>query len=196
MNTIKNIKNLPTNISTSNIELFLSRNNFIKLSNDLYVTYLNNGGKISNKDFDKIVLFLIKDFLSKNNVNEYYTVESSATGYNNYMEVLNYINNDFRKYFYNYMRWNVYNPFKADVKLIDEEKKGYELMAKDHGQINLWQNEYTMSSNKNYRNNNKIPFYEAALYNRNYDKSNDGLTPSDRSSLETPIYGYNMRDIL
>jgi len=195
LGSVKALRNIPTNILTSNLDVFLSKNNLVKLSNDLYLTYLNNGGKMTVSQFDSLIVFLIRDFIKGKDLNEYSTVESNATGYSNHIEVLNFINNDFKKFFYNYMRWNVYNPFKADVKLTNETKKGYELSAQDHGEINIWQNESTTLNNSRFRNNNKIPFYEAALYNRHYDRESDGLNAQDMSGLESPIDSYNMNDI-
>ncbi|NDB85391.1 MAG: hypothetical protein EB127_22215, partial [Alphaproteobacteria bacterium] len=133
------------------------------------------------------------------NLNLYTTIEGSATGLINYVEVLRSINEHFSKFVHNYFKWNVYNPFHDLVEVSNPAsgnrylKKGSEMTPDDYGTLDLWRNQITQVSNKNFRNNNKIPAYQAGLHTRNYDRGNEGLKyDEDQSSMENHIHGYDI----
>ena len=63
--------------------------------------------------------------------------------------------------------------------------------------MELWREQFTSVLNRQFRNNNKIPAYHVGIHTRHFDRGNEGLRYNnpDRSSLETPIYGYDMSRI-
>ena len=69
--------------------------------------------------------------------------------------------------------------------------------VEDTRNMDIWRPERTVRMNNDYRYNNQIPVWQCSMNKRNYDRDNDGLEHSDpnRSSLETPIRGYEMTDI-
>ena len=197
----KGVLNKPTNVELDIKQVFLSAKNTNLLLTGLYDIYTQNGGKSPRSKFEELITLLQRQFVKENNLYAYNTVESQATGFNNYAEVLRTINNDFTKTVYKYFKWNLYNPFKDDIEVgpNDDRKKikSAEIMPEDFGTLDVWREQFTQSLNRQYRNNNNIPVYEKGIHMRYYDRANEGLRDNDpdRASLETPIYGYDMSNI-
>jgi hypothetical protein len=102
---------------------------------------------------------------------------------------------------YVYFNWEDFNPFQDYIEVGAHGKRSMKKMSEltpdDHLTLDLWREQSTHVSNKNFRDNNKIPVYRTSLHTRHFDKNNEGFRDrdADRSSLETPIYGYDMTEI-
>lgn len=201
LGSLKGIRNKPTTIKIDLKKLFLSEPNQDMLKNNLFTIYQQNGGKQTRSAFYKFIKQLSNRFVVDNDLNAYETVEAQATGFVNYTEALKAINNSYHKVCYKYFKWNIANPFRDDVVVGPHDhrvlKKGFDLSHEDHGTLNLWREQFTQVLNSQFRDNNRIPVYRQALHTRHYDRGNEGLrdNDSDRSSLETPVYGYDMTEI-
>ncbi len=197
----KGVLNKPTELSLDMNEIFISQSNINLLSHNLYTIYQQNGGKGTRKKFKELIPKLMNKFMFENDLNSYETAEAHTIGVNNHTTVLKAINKDFMSECYKHFKWNTYNPFQDDVEVGPVEarvlKKSYELTADDHGELDVWREQFVQVLNRNFRNNNKIPAYRTGIHARHYDRSNEGLhyNNPDRSSLDTPIYGYDMRQI-
>jgi hypothetical protein len=198
--TAKGVANKPTEVSVDIYELFLSNDNVKLLCKNLFNVYQQNGGQSTRDKFRNLVLLLQHKFTKTTNLHSYNLADEGAIP-GNYIENLRAINEDFKKLVYSYFKWNIYNPFHdlveiRDVNGIRRLKKGSELRPEEYNTLDLWQPQITQVSNRNFRNNNKIPVYQAGLHVRNYDRGNDGLKyDSDQSSLENQIHGYDMKCI-
>ncbi len=201
LGTRKGVLNKPTNIIIDLKELFLSSINSNNLNASLYAIYKQNGGKANSGTFAKLIQLLQKKFVKDNVLEDYNTAESQATGINNYVDALRAINLDFHKLVYRYFKWNIYNPFHDDIEVGPSEnrtiKKSAEIMPEDFGTLDLWREQFTMVLNRNFRDCNRIPAYRTGIHSRHIDRANEGLRENnpDRSSLETPVYGYDMTRI-
>ena len=201
LGSYKGVANKPTGVNVDIYDIFLSGDNVNLLNGTLFNVYQQNGGQSDREKFRNLILLLQNKFVKSNNLNLYTTIEGSATGLINYVEVLRSINEHFSKFVHNYFKWNVYNPFHDLVEVSNPAsgnrylKKGSEMTPDDYGTLDLWRNQITQVSNKNFRNNNKIPAYQAGLHTRNYDRGNEGLKyDEDQSSMENHIHGYDMRE--
>lgn len=194
----KGVLNKPTIVPLDIKEIFLSNKNTNLLLYGLYDVYTQNGGKSSQLKFEQLLRLLQRKFVKKNDLYSYCSAEWQATGYNNYVEALKAINNDFTKDTYKYFKWNLYNPFKDDIEVgpSDDRRKikSAEIMPEDFGTLDLWREQFSQVLNRQFRNGNRIPVHQTSIHTRNYDRGNEGLRDgnSDRASLETPIYGYDM----
>jgi hypothetical protein len=200
--TRKGVLNKPNDLplKIDPYDLFLAHDNVNLLCVDLYKVYQQNGGQSSRDKFRDLVLLLQHKFIKSNNLHLYTTAEWAGTGLINYVEVLRSINEEFNKLVFDYFKWDVYNPFHDLAEVSDLAsgkrylKKGSELTPDDYGTLDLWRNQITQVSNKNFRNCNKIPVYQAGLHTRNYDRDNEGLKyVADQSSKDNHIHGYDMR---
>jgi hypothetical protein len=199
--TRKDYLNTSTEIYIDIVNLFTSKQNRKLLCNNLHVIYAQNGGKSSIYKFYYVCNLLIDKFVKENNLYEFEFADEQATCLDNYVEKLKIINKTFIKECYKHFQWDIFNPFhdKIEVGVHGRRslKKMHELTPDDHLTLDLWREQSTHVSNKNFKDNNKIPTYRASLHTRHFDKSNEGLRENDpnRSSLETPIYGYDMSEI-
>lgn len=204
LGSVKSINNVPNPVDFTNVNinaLFMSRPNIAMLTSNLYKVARQNGSRSSMEKFKKIVPALAMQFKVRNKLEEYETAEANATGFNNWVEVLKTVNNVFMKYCYRRLKWNTFVPTRewAEVGPRNDRKqtKFYELQAADHGTMDLWRNQETQIMNKHFRYGNKIPFWQTSMHNRHYDKHNEGLAYDnpDRTSLDTPLYGYDMSNV-
>jgi hypothetical protein len=198
LGTRKGLSNKPTHLNIDIKSTFISTENTNMLSSNLFKIYQQNGGMQLENNFKRLVPILMDKFLKKTDIMAYRTAEADAVGFNDYTTILRAINYDFIKMCYNYFKWNTYNPFQHDIEVGPVEnrvlKKSYEMTPEDHGTLDLWREQFIQLSNNKFRDNNKIPFYRTGMFTRNYDRENEGLLHgnSDRASLDTPIYGYDM----
>ena len=136
----------------------------------------------------------------------------SHTGYNaiskrqNWLENFRSINNKFINWCSKYLKWNIYVPFreKSTVGSINEfennirEIRNSNLLADDIKELNVWR-PYDINNDKSkYRYNNTIPFWQRSMNIRHTDRSNEGFREGNdayRSSLDNPIYAYDMRRV-
>lgn len=201
LGTFKGIRNKPTVIKIDLKKLFLSDANQNLLKTNLFTIYQQNGGKQPRAAFYKFIKQLSNRFVLDNDLNAYETAEAQATGFNNYTEALKAINNDYHKVCYKFFSWNIANPFRDKVTVGPSDrrvlKQGYDLSHEDHGTLDVWREQFTQVLNAQFRDNNRIPVYRQSIHTRHYDRGNEGLqhNDADRSSLETPIYGYDMSQI-
>lgn len=197
----KGVLNKPTEVKIDLQELFLSSSNTNTLHASLHAIYQQNGGKAGFAKFGQLVKLLQKKFVKDNRLQDYNTAESQATGMNNYVDALRAINNDFHKLVYKYFKWNMYNPYHDDIEVGPNEnrtlKKSAEIMPDDFGTLDVWREQFTLVLNRQFRDCNRIPAYRTGIHSRHIDRGNEGLRDNDpdRSSLETPIYAYDMTRI-
>lgn len=204
LSSFKSVRNLPNKPDFTNvniIKLFLSKSNMNLMINNIYRTSRENGHRSSLDTFRLLVPKLAVIFNKENNLNEYEVAEYSATGQTNWVELLRTINNDFTKYCYKYLKWNIFVPTREWVEVGPADnrvqKKYHEMTAADVPTLDVWREQEVQRYNSLFRNNNKIPFWQYTMHNRHYDRNNEGLTHNnaDRASLETPVYGYDMKNI-
>ena len=201
LGSLKGVRNKPTEIKIDLKDLFMCESNQNMVKNGLYTIYQQNGGKQSRAVFNNFAKQLANKFAAQNDLNAYETAEAQATGFNNYAEALRAINNAFNKVCYGYFAWNTANPFKDRVEVGPSDhrvlKKGYALNHTDHGTLELWREQFTQVLNSQFRDNNRIPVHRQSIHTRHYDTGNEGLKygDPDRSSLETPVMGYDMSQI-
>lgn len=194
----KGVLNKPTELKIDLNDLFISESNTKPLHASLYAVYQQNGGKSNFAKFGKLIKLLQRKFVKDNILADYCTAEWQATGTNNYVDALRAINNDFHKTVYTYFKWNIYNPYHDDIEVGPNDdrnlKKSSEIMPEDFGTLDVWREQFTLVLNRQFRNNNQIPVHRVGLHARHIDRGNEGLRENDpdRSSLETPIYGYDM----
>lgn len=197
----KGVLNKPTPLHIDLNDLFVSSSNTAMLQHGLYNVYTQNGGKAPRAKLFHLITLLQRKFMKDNILADYQTAEAGATGFNNYVEALRAINNDFTKMVYGYFRWNVYNPYKDDIEVGPsdhrEVKKSAEIMPEDFGTLDLWREQFTQVLNRQFRDGNRIPVYRSSIHTRHFDRGNEGLAQNDpdRASLENPIYGYDMKRI-
>jgi hypothetical protein len=204
LGSVKAIMNKACEVDFTDIDLnavFKSQSNIIYMSNKLYKVYRQNGGRSTIEKIRSLISKLAYDFSIKNNLNSYQVSEIGATGINNWVESLKTINNQFTKHCYNWFKWNNFVPTREWVEVgpINDRKqvRFNEIQAPDKQTIDVWEKQEIQLINSHFRHNNKIPFWQKTMNTRHYDRGNEGLqeNDSDRSSLDTPIYGYNMKPI-
>lgn len=197
----KGVLNKPTPLHIDIVKLFLYPGNSATLRYSLFSVYQQNGGKGREDRFAKLIVLLQRKFARENKLHEYIPAEFQAVGYINYVDALGAINQDFIKFVYKYFKWNVFNPYHDDIEVGPWEarvlKKSEDITADDFGTLDLWREQTVLTMNKFYRDGNKIPAYRTGIHARHYDRDNEGFSFSDpdRSSLEAPIYGYDMGQI-
>ena len=201
LGTRKGVLNKPTELKIDIEELFIARANNNLLVHNLFTIYQQNGGKGTREKFAEVIRRLMNKFIYENDLRAYETAETQATGIVNYVSLLKTINNDFMSSTYKYFKWNSYNPFQDNVEVGEWEnrvlKKSYDLTNEDHGSLDLWREQFVQVLGRNFRDNNRIPAHRIGIQSRHYDRSNEGLrfNNPDRSSLETPIHGYDMSQL-
>lgn len=128
------------------------------------------------------------------------TVAVEATGQDNWSERFRTINNKFTQFCYGMINWNQFIPTRMHALVGPAHHKHlkpfHELTADEYKTLNVWKHQEIQITADRFRDNNRIPFYQHKMHTRHYDRSNEGFhaTP-DRSSLENPIYGYDMTSI-
>jgi hypothetical protein len=205
LGSVKSIINRPFPIQFDRLDLyplFISDFNTELLSNNLFKIHQQNGGQSNCDKFIKLVPKLMEEFMKNRNLNDYDNVETPATTFKDWAQILHTINYDFIKFSYKYFKWNEFNPFQNKIQVGKsgerKYKKMYELMPDDHGTIDVWREKSIIFKNENFRNNNRLPAYQTTLHTRHYDLSNEGLrdgSNSDRASLENFQRGFNMNTV-
>jgi hypothetical protein len=197
----KGVLNKPTGIKIDIKELFLSLSNVSNMAVNTHNIYRQNGGKTCLKKFKELIILLMKKFAKENDLYGYETVENHTMQIYNYPMILKTINKDFVDFAHKYFGWDNYNPFRDLVEVGTCEnktlKKSADLRPDDYLTLEVWREQFTQVLGRNYRADNKIPVYRTSIHTRHYDRSNEGLKHNDsnRASLDTPIYGYDMREI-
>lgn len=204
LGSVKSVKNLLTPISINDLRTqFLNQDNIIMLINNLYKIYCQNGGQLTMINFAPVIKKAIHEFSQITDFDNYMTVESQAFGFNNYVEALKTLNNDFIKYAYDHvLKWNRFVPTRswAEVGPVDDrrEVRFNKMLADDKTTLDLWRTQEVQRMNRHFRFNNAIPFWQRTMHNRHYDRSNEGLHANnpDRASLNTPMRpDYDMSNI-
>jgi hypothetical protein len=204
LGSVKSVNNKSCDLDFTDVnieELFKSQSNMRMLSYKIHKIHRQNGGRSSINKFYKLLPTIAKVFCKNNNINEYEVVEINATHHNNWVETLKAINNEFTKVCYKYLKWNTFVPTREMVEVGPSNNRKQvrlnEIQAPDQATIDVWSNQETQIINKHFRYGNKIPIWQKSMNKRHYDRGNEGLVENDpdRSSLDTPIYGYNMEKI-
>ena len=203
LGTVKSIRNKASNYPGQNniIKLFTSSKNRLLLKRNLY-RISNSNGSNDNVDFiANLVDNNINEYLATHDIKNYRMAEYQAVGFMDYTELLRYINMEFIKFCHPKLKWNQFNPFREYVEVGPSndrrEVKYNDVMASDLPTINIWANQDTSISSKRFRNSNQIPYFQAHMHQRHYDRDNEGfrVQSKNESSLETFISGYDMSGI-
>lgn len=145
-------------------------------------------------------------------LNEYGAFYRPPTGYNtisdkqNWLESFRALNEDFMLWSRRFLRENMYVPFRSRTTTgsLNEfennvrEVANHNLLSEDVKEINVWRKYDINKKNSHFRYENNIPFWQRSMNIRHADRSNEGLregNDSFRSSLDNPIYGYDMKEI-
>lgn len=201
LGSITALKNTPTRIDIDLNQQFMSSQNLSYISESCYRVYSDNGGQASKKKLNTLIMACVARFMKGKDLNDYLSAEWEATGYNNYTEAINRINNEFMELVYSKLDWNHFVPTRAMAVVgpaHDRVKKQYkDMTAADIGTVDVWANQQIEVKNSHFRYNNKIPFWQYTVCHRPYDLANEGFRENDpdRASLETPIHGYDMTGI-
>ena len=205
----KNFINQPTELlKRSNYDIFMSNENIINISKQIYILHKNNRGLNGYLYFKDIIPKRMYKWAIHNNINKY----SDVSSLNSIVDVIN------KKFIHD--NYDLYDPktndsvaipdsnvFKSsatlssvdDNKVLTEEKKYSEFMADDYGKLDVWQETAININNEDiFRYKNKIPLWQSSMSTRHYDRSNEGLrTSSDRSSLGNLVRGnkYDMESL-
>lgn len=124
----------------------------------------------------------------------------------NWLESFRALNKKFINWASSFLKWNRYVPFRESTTtgVINEfentvrDVRNFNLLHEDKQQINVWKQYDINTDRSKYRYNNTIPFWQYTMNIRHYDRSNEGLREGNdpwRSSLENPVYAYDMRKI-
>ena len=203
LGTVKSVRNkasvLP--VSRSLVRLFTSDKNRFILKNNLYRISKNNGSNDSAEYISDVVDKLLNSYLASHDIENYRTSEYQATGIIDYVALLRHINIEFLKYCHPKLKWNQFNPFREwiEVGASDDRKevRYRDVSAADIPTINVWANQDTTITDKKYRHRNAVPFFQAHMHQRHYDRSNEGfkVQSANESSLEAPVRAYDMSAI-
>jgi hypothetical protein len=200
--SVRNLENKEDFVNLDLFKVFLSGPNLEMLARSFHKIQRQNGGRGTLKKCRQLVQGRAGRFAKETRMNEASSVEYSATGYNNQLEILKYLNNRFLKEkCYNDVSWNALVPSRAWAEVGatgQRKKKQYsDLTAADIPTLDVWREQETQISNKMFRYGNKIPVWQTSMHTRHYDRGNDGfhqLEP-DRASLDVPVRPYAMGNI-
>ena len=202
--SIKAEKNKPYKNDFVNIDInatFLSSSNINALSNRLYTDHKTYGGKTNKSEFHNLIVKMANHFAKTTNFKEYHTVDNQSIGYDNWTEILNTINTQFKNKVYNAFKWNAFVPSRSVITVGSYNNRkdvSYDRLTADDAKIiDFWQKDEIQVINNYSRYCNKIPIWRQSMVVRNYDKNEKGLRnrDPDRASLDNHIHGYNMTNI-
>ncbi len=186
----------------SNLFSFMDLSNQRLLTKKIYILHKSNNGFATYLYFKDIIPLRMKEWVTKVEVNKYNELVLGGS------DVLEYLNKKFITENYDLYSENSpdYMPFETNVyksKIsvsyptmdnssgIIVKKRPDELLADDYKNIDVWGEQVENLTDKNYRYQNKIPFWQRTMNIRHYDRSNQGYHHSNpnRASLDVPIYG-------
>jgi hypothetical protein len=205
LGSVKSVRNLENNEPFTQMDmqkLFLAKNNTVFLARDLYQISQQNGGRAKFDKFMALVPRLQKEYCRYTNLSQHAMAENEATGQADWELTLQAINNEFLQRCYTMLKYNAYVPTREKIMTGPYDnrvkKKLSELTAQDMPTLDVWRLQDINRSNKNFRYNNTIPIWQRSMNVRHYDRANEGLHAknADRASLNTPVYGYNMNNVM
>jgi hypothetical protein len=210
LNSAKNWKNLSIPFGVNDYpdveKVFLSPNNVDLVIKSLYAIHKKFNGQMHYECFKKKFLKKMREWVISHDPDDY---ELAGNPYPNYVELLNFINRDFISEHYDLAAGTAYTDQQIpDINVYrrkdyvgpthNRELKAYdEMLTDEYPDIDVWQHYEVNRSNRNYRYNNRIPYWQTIAQKRKYDRSNDGLHDGnpDRASLDNQVRGYDMSDI-
>jgi hypothetical protein len=202
LSSVKSIRNKETKMPKINmVNLFVSEENRNLLKRNLYRISQSNGSNNSKEYIIKLVESKIPAYLRSHDINKYRMAEYQALGFNDYAILLRHINIEFIKFCYSGLKWNQFNPFREYVEVgpTDDRRqvKFSDVMPQDIPTINVWAIQDVAVSSSKLRHGNNIPYFQAHMHQRHYDNANEGFKAqsANESSLEAPIYKYDMKPI-
>lgn len=182
-------------------DLFLSKANGQLLVDTFFRYHRDQGGRSKKSVVKRFILSLMKSFCGGQDLNRYVTTDSQATRQVNWVEVLKTVNGIFLGQAKNHIAHNAMVPTRQMTMVGPSGrrvmKKYSELTAADIPTVNVWAPQEVRRVDSQFRYGNSIPVWQRSMHARHYDRGNEGLRHDDsaRSSLETPVYGYEMGDI-
>ena len=199
LGSVKSIRNRAAKMPKIDlVRLFTSEKNIILLKRNLYRISQSNGSNDSKMYISELVDYNLYKYLDEHDISNYKLAEYQAVEFDDYVSLLRYINIEFLKFCYGDLKWNQFNPFREYIEVgpVDARRqvKYSEVTAADIPTINIWATQETAISCNKFRHHNAVPYYQAHMHQRHYDRSNEGLKTqsANESSLEAPIYGYDM----
>jgi hypothetical protein len=176
-------KNVQTELKNNELEkLFkkkiISDNNKLNISRQLYSEInLPNNNKLFNDIQNKVSSYLE----SWINLGIFDNIEFENVKFSNINELIDYYNKLFVDTFreqivnYNLMENEINNnPYKHELNINNKNIKYENILSDDYQYIN--NNNYikVFTNNRFDERYNKVPYYESALYKRNYDRNEKG----------------------
>lgn len=175
---------------------FLADTNLRNQALHLYNLHRENGGTKTAAYFLHNIVKWAHKYLTEHDINSYVDTTYQATGQHNWAMMGAAINNEFMKFCYAQIRWNRMIPGREWITVGPtdnrQQKPGRDMTAQDFSTLDYSNEESTYRTNRVYRDNNRIPPWQASLHRRNYDmKNSDGFAyrNPERASLVNPIYG-------
>jgi hypothetical protein len=204
--------------------LFVCKKNQNYITNQLYLKNKRNGGFAVFDLFEELAPRLMTKFLKEYDIQPYIDdMDTSVnqlgadtfidnTGHvaiskkRNWLETFRNLNTKFLDWSDQYFKSNTFVPYRAKfiTGSINEfennvrEVMGSNLLADDIKELNVWQ-QFDINTDKNkFRYQNTIPVWQRSMNIRHVDRSNEGLREGNdpyRSSLDAPVYAYDMRQV-
>ena len=89
------------------------------------------------------------------------------------------------------------NPYKQDILSNGKNIKISDMIASDYENINTSNYENVYTSNRNFKQrDNKIKYYEKAIYNKNIDMKDSGSLKNNISKDNISFKRYDNKDLL
>ena len=188
----------------ANSALFMCEKNVTYLFRHIYLKHCQNGGSTPEELFRRAMPELMRDWGLKENID-------SFDGGFNWVLTLDYLNNKFVRDHADYytIEGADTNVFKAVVPvgtmneydgLVYSSKQYKEMTAADYQNLDVYGplQTFVSSASGPYRNANRIPVNQRSMNTRQFSRENDGLRSEHwaRASLEAPIRGYDMSQIM
>jgi hypothetical protein len=185
-----------------NIDLFLDQDNIVAVINSAYSLHLKHNFDMPIEYFYKHVPPTMVNWTKKHNLD---TFETLGSGINYYVEVLQYINRQFlRDYWDDFIAAtplrgdipDVAMPFNevqisktdkySDMDYCIKRKPLKDLMVEDYGKIDVWTSFDVSAANKNYRRRNALNLDQISRHTRQYDRKN--ATEGLRATVDNSSY--------
>lgn len=186
------------------MDIFMSVNNQICVTKQIYLEHRQNHGKLQYSYFKSIISQKMYNWIQSFNIPN--NIDSIG-----HILYIKYLNKTFIKQHYDLYEFRASDTISNDAKLdtnvyrtvttigycddedniITKESKYGNLMAVDYGSIDVWKEQTTEISTDQLNRGSNMVKLQKAMNTRNYDRNNEGYasTPA-RSSLNNIVSGY------
>lgn len=186
-----------------NMRMFMMRENVDYITKHVYLLHRHNGGGMPEGLYVRAIPELMRMWAIKENLDMF-------EGGFNWALTLDYINTKFVRDHAGYYtsEGSDTNVFRAVVPVgtMNEHENTYEsksykeMTAADYQNLDVYGpvQSFVSSDSGPYRNRNRIPINQISVSKRHLSRANEGLSSEHwaRASLETPIRGYDMSEVI